>query len=310
MLSAESPRLTRFNAYLKERFPLGSFLPLIILFTCALSYSGQVINRTVIDFFDLNLLIGLFVLLLVFFHLRLFDEFKDYENDLSEHPDRLVSRGVITLQELRYLTLSVLLVEVLLVIQLSPLANLAYVITLVFSLLMFKEFFLGELLRGDMLIYAISHQAIILFMAWFGLNLQTDVYLSLQTPQLAAIGAVFLASSFAFELSRKIHDPEKSEPLLQAYSKYLGWKKLGIGVVVLFMLASIAFWQFIEMSHGSLWLVAIQGAITFCMSVMVMVASRNPTPPRVKQFQTWTALHMLLLFMNLMVNSYLLRGGV
>jgi len=309
MVSAKDHLLARFNAYVKERFPLGSFLPLIILFSCSLSYSGQVINRQPIDFFDIDLLLGFGVLLLVFFHLRLFDEFKDYEGDLTEHPERLVSRGVVSLQELRYLTLLVILVEVILVVQLSPLANLAYVVTLLFSLLMFKEFFLGDLLRGDMLIYAVSHQAIILFMAWFGLNLQSDVFLSSHVMHLIAIGVVFQTSSFAFELSRKTHDPAKTEPLLQAYSKYLGWKKLGVIVVILFFVASFAFWQFVAQSSGSVWLVGLQFGITLIMSSLVLNTSFDPVSSKVKQFQNWTALHMLLLFINLIINSYLARMG-
>lgn len=292
----------RFNAYLKERFPLPAFLPLIILFTCALSYCGQMISGIPIVHIDLHLVLGAIVMLLVFFHLRLFDEFKDYTDDLTEHPDRLVSRGIITLAELRIVTWVTLVLEVVLVSQLERTAQIGYAAMLVFSLLMFKEFFIADFLRRDMIIYAISHQFIILLMAWYGLNIQASLDFGAQPGLLNSMAVMMLSSSFAFELSRKTHDPALDAEG-QSYSKYMGWKLLTILVSILFIAAGIAFWFFTQLVSSPPWIWIIQTGLVLVFSAAVLSTGFRPESSRIKKFQLWASLHMLLLYLNLIIVS-------
>src|SRR5512137_1173348 len=54
---------------------------------------------------------GCLVLLLMFFHMRVIDEHRDYEQDCIVYPDRILSRGLVTLQQLRRIGIAAVLIE-------------------------------------------------------------------------------------------------------------------------------------------------------------------------------------------------------
>src|SRR5690606_183321 len=99
-------------------------------------------------------------LLCFFFHLRVFDEHKDFEEDLRFHPERVLQRGVITLRDLRLLAGLAIITEFTSASILGPAAVLALTVAFLFSLLMMREFFVGEWLKRHFLVYATSHMLI------------------------------------------------------------------------------------------------------------------------------------------------------
>src|SRR5687767_2798351 len=110
---AEAPFAHRFKLYLDERFPVAVNLTLFAALTLAIQAAAQATDggrllvswRTGVVFLTLTL---------ITLHLRLMDESKDYEEDKIAHPERLVSRGVITLAELNRVAAIVIGIEVLL----------------------------------------------------------------------------------------------------------------------------------------------------------------------------------------------------
>ena len=121
-MASESEKniLSRLWIYQKERFPLAGYLPLVAAFTfSAASYSR--ICRGGEGFVPWTRLIaGIATSFGIFLLLRLFDEFKDAEDDAAYRPYRPVPRGLVTLRELGRLIVLVIAAMILLNALLMP----------------------------------------------------------------------------------------------------------------------------------------------------------------------------------------------
>ena len=124
MISVSAPLPARVWAYLLERFPPAAYTVLVGLFTTsAVMLVGR--QTAVAPSFDVVLRAGA-VVLLVFLHLRLMDEHKDYAADAAAYPDRCLSRGVVTLPLLFRLGVVAVVLEAVLAVSLSIEAAVAY----------------------------------------------------------------------------------------------------------------------------------------------------------------------------------------
>ncbi len=88
----------RMYAWVQERFPLAQGV-LILTMYLASALAGRAMTTPAGEAlalrpFDVLGFLGLWGFFLM---LRVFDEHKDYDKDLHNHPDRVLQRGVITL---------------------------------------------------------------------------------------------------------------------------------------------------------------------------------------------------------------------
>ncbi|NLI77901.1 MAG: hypothetical protein GX442_15865 [Candidatus Riflebacteria bacterium] len=104
-----------------------------------------------------RLLAGYALIWLCFLHMRMFDEVKDYAVDREHNPERPLARGLIGLGEFGTGTLLCLLLEGVLAANLGWPVFVSYVFLLCFTLLMRMEFFVGDWLRPQLELYAITH---------------------------------------------------------------------------------------------------------------------------------------------------------
>ena len=220
-------------AYLAERFPPGTYTFLVLAFTWAAwsvmgSLSGAVSPAW------RGLAAGA-VVLLVFFHVRVFDEHKDAAEDRVAYPERLLSRGVVSLGLLARLGLVAGLVEAGLSVALGPRALGACAVVLAFTLLMRVEFGLGAWLRPRLLLYALSHNPVVALLALF-------LWAASGTPwswaYLWFVGFISLAM-LGFELGRKLHLPAEETPGVPSYSSVYG-RSRALALVAISILAAVA----------------------------------------------------------------------
>lgn len=145
-----------FRTYLKARFPVPSlaFYTLLTLFAINSVFEKSNYGKAI--------LLGL-IYLLFLFYLRVLDEFKDFAYDSKEHADRPVQSGLVSLSFLCNVGLVDLFLFLLLGFLVSPL-NVFFllVLTLFYSFLMYKEFFIRDLLRKRTLLYLLSHQVVLI----------------------------------------------------------------------------------------------------------------------------------------------------
>ena len=148
-LTAESPFHRRLKAYLDERFPLPSHLSMVVIYFLANQFLAQALGRPGVPLqIGWFTPVGMVFLLCIFFHLRVFDEHKDYALDVVHYPQRVLSRGLITLRHLKILGGIAIAVEVLCALLSGWAAVVAVGVTVAFSWVMLYEFFVPRWLRA------------------------------------------------------------------------------------------------------------------------------------------------------------------
>ena len=216
MISVSAPLPARVWAYLLERFPPAAYTVLVGLFTTsAVMLVGR--QTAVAPSFDVVWRAGA-VVLLVFLHLRLMDEHKDYAADAAAYPDRCLSRGVVTLPLLFRLGVVAVVLEAVLAVSLSIEAAVAWVVCLIFTLLMRFEFGVGAWLNRRLLLYAITHNPVVALLAFFLWTVAGGAHDRL----LALYIGIVSVGSLAFEIGRKIRLPEEEIVGVDSYSSVLG----------------------------------------------------------------------------------------
>jgi 4-hydroxybenzoate polyprenyltransferase len=236
-LTRDDPYARRLAAYLAERFPvLGHGLLIVAYYS-----SNQFLARALTTpgrpmHYDPTSLLGAATLFCFFFHLRVFDEHKDYAEDVIHHPDRVLQRGVITLGDLKVLGGIAIGIEIALAAVRGVPALAAWGIAFVFSLLMLKEFFARDWLKRHFLVYATSHMLLMPLLSLMVFSFATGRR-PWEAPGWYLVYAwVGFFVTFNWEVSRKIRAPEDEREGVETYTRIFGtygaaWIVLAIRVV-------------------------------------------------------------------------------
>jgi 4-hydroxybenzoate polyprenyltransferase len=223
MAEARDPFRRRLSDYLAERFPLLGHGVLIFAYYS----SNQFLARTLTApgrpmHYDRTSLLGGIVLFCFFFHLRVFDEHKDYADDCRHYPDRVLQSGRVTLRDLRLLAAFAIALEIALTAWrgLGPLA--AWAGAFVFSLLMLKEFFVSAWLERHFLAYATSHMLIMPLLSLMVFSYATGRAPWTAPPWYWVYAWVGFFVTFNWEVSRKIRAPEDEIDGVDSYTRIFG----------------------------------------------------------------------------------------
>jgi 4-hydroxybenzoate polyprenyltransferase len=222
-LTAASPFPLRLKAYLAERFPLLGNVVLIVSYYSSNQFLARVlINPGEPMQYTIHSLMGAIVILCMFFHLRVFDEHKDYEEDSRHYPDRVLQRGFVTLTHLKVLGGTAIVVELILSAMQGLPALTAVLIAISFSVLMLKEFFVRGWLKRHFLVYAMSHMLIMPLFALIVFSFATGLF-PWQAPFWFWVYAfVGFFVTLNWEVSRKIRTPEQEIDGVDSYTKIFG----------------------------------------------------------------------------------------
>ncbi len=186
--------------YLKQRFPIINMVLFAILFLTVYSVARSYNWLTSAGFRPIDYL-GIFSCIFFFFRLRVFDEIKDYDMDVINHPDRILQSGQITLKELKVIAVAGTLIELAWSLSMGLPTFLAWLAAFSFSVLMRYEFFIPTILKKNLLVYAISHMLIMpLIILWIW-----TAYSPTTNSGYYLLAILSLLGGFSFELARKIH---------------------------------------------------------------------------------------------------------
>ncbi len=222
MITSSDIFIKRLWAYLQQRFPLLGHGLLIISYYSSNQFLAQVLHNPGQVHYSSRSIIGALILFCVFFHLRVFDEHKDYVEDCQHYPDRILQRGIITLTDLKILGGIALLIEFAFSLYLGMASFIAWLVVLFFSVLMLKELFIAKWLKKHFLLYATSHMIIMPLMSVMVFSFTTLLY-PWQAPYLFIIYAfVGFFVGFNWEVSRKIRAPEQEIDGVDSYTKIFG----------------------------------------------------------------------------------------
>lgn len=222
-LTRESPFLRRLSAYLAERFPLLGHGVLIAAYYSSNQFLARALTRPGEPMhYDLSTLLGAVTLFCFFFHLRVFDEHKDYAEDLRHHPQRVLQSGLITLRDLKILGGIAIATEIVLSALGGRASFVAWLAAFFFSFLMLKEFFVRDWLKRHFLIYAVSHLLVMPLLSLMVFSFTTE-----QWPWEAPFWFWMYAwvgffVTFNWEVSRKIRAPEDEIEGVETYTRIFG----------------------------------------------------------------------------------------
>jgi hypothetical protein len=244
-----------FWAYVQERFPLQANGVLIASYFTAnyLLANGSTLQGGGPLEISWRFPAGCIVLLFMFFHMRVIDEHKDFERDRVVHPDRILSRGLVTLKQLRNAGLFAVAVELCFSYLFGAPAFFMCAVLLVFSWLIYKEFYAGELLENHLLANAFVHLIIMPAYSLYVFTVVADRFPWSAPVPMLLYAWVSYGVGLAYELSRKTRAPADERPGLITYSNVKGpyppaWGALlallfsGIISVLVGLLMDFAWW--------------------------------------------------------------------
>jgi 4-hydroxybenzoate polyprenyltransferase len=177
----------------------------------------------------------------LFFLLRLFDEFKDAEDDAKYRPYSAVPRGLVSIGELRALILGVIAFMVAANTCIAPALLAPLALSIGYLLLMWREFFVPTWLRRHPVVYMLSHMMVMPLIDFYTSGLDWIV----RGFHLPAGMLLFLALTFTngciIEIGRKIRVPEDEEPGVETYSALWGPRRAAaVWLVILVATAALA----------------------------------------------------------------------
>ena len=222
-LTSTSPFVERLFAYFSERFPLMSHGILIVSYYSSNQFLAQILSNPgrAVQYSAFTLM-GAITIFCMFLHLRVFDEHKDYEEDCKYYPERILSRGLISLKHLKIMGGIAISLEIGLSLLRGVEAFVAVMIAILYSFLMLKEFFIGKWLKKHFLTYAISHMLIMPLFALVIFSFTTLQY-PWEAPAwywLYAFVGFFVTLNW--EVSRKIRAPEDEIEGIDSYTRVFG----------------------------------------------------------------------------------------
>ena len=218
-------RLIRFWQYCEERFPPFQHGLLIAVFTFSAASYSRILRGVEGILPWQQLLPGIGVVFCIFFLLRLFDEFKDKEEDKKYRPHLPVPRGLVSLAEIRiWIVLTFVLLFALLIIFL-PTMWLFVMVTLAYLILMRVEFFVPEWLKERPLLYMTSHMFILPLTDWFATGLDWHTVGESLPVGLGYFLMLSYCNGMVIEIGRKIRPEHEDEPGQRTYSSIYGSKK-------------------------------------------------------------------------------------
>jgi 4-hydroxybenzoate polyprenyltransferase len=163
-----------------------------------------------------------------FFKLRCYDEIKDYEHDKIHNSTRPLARGLLTVQNMGWAIFVCWIVE-LIAISLIRYQALAYVLPVMFyTLLMYKEFFVGKFLRNYLTTYALMH-TFVFFLLSLAILEGIPEHKNANLTDLIRFALPHWFLFNLFEFARKTFASEEERENVESYSKIFG----RIGAVLL-----------------------------------------------------------------------------
>lgn len=225
--------MDRWTEYFKERFPISTYIFLVL---------GMVLSGLYLQygtFRPYGFLIGFIGLFGFFAMLRLMDELKDFEKDQVAHPDRPLPRGLLKPGEVnRMINLGVcgmFAFALFVAITLNRTSGFCYALMTGYLWLMYREFYSGEWLENRPFTYAVTHQAILFPVAAFLISVGRPWLV--WSPMTLAFGMMLMGAFFTYEICRKL-DPF-AHPILTTYVIVYGFRKTYIMVILTTLLAML-----------------------------------------------------------------------
>ncbi len=259
-MESSLPLHKRWWIFIKERFEPVSTLTMIVLFLAA-HFAATGSN----DFLrGIPLLVGT---TFFFFKLRLYDEIKDYETDIEINPTRPMPRGLLKHKHL-YRMIGACIFFELIAFSLVGIGSLISITAaILYSLFMYKEFFIGKYIRPHLTTYAMSHTVVTVLL---GTSIISGVK-GVSPWELTGSDFWFVLNNWfmfnIFEFGRKTYLSSEERENVESYSKI--FSRFGaVGLVLMqALLSTYCIWQ-MEISNF-----AMKTFIVVTIAIIALIGS-------------------------------------
>lgn len=209
--------------YTQERFPIpGALLYAGALSLCAWSFAGTLSAAGATDLPRAAAVVV--VAFGVLLRLRIVDEHKDFARDRVAWPDRLLSRGLITLAQLRRVFVVALIAEASACAWLGGPAQVAWLVMAGYLYLMHVEFFVPAFLDAHIGWYLVTHQVLMPLTAALAVAARCDPrsMASGEPAQVAVLLLGTMCATMTWEMARKTWPPEREHACAASYTRDWG----------------------------------------------------------------------------------------
>lgn len=289
----------RFLRYQKERFPILGHGLLVASFSfSAIAFSR--ICRGAEGFVPWSTYgLGVFITVSFFLLVRIFDEFKDAEDDAKYRKELPVPRGLVSLRELMVLGIILVLAQLAVILIFFPKLLVIWGIVLAYLCLMGKEFFVPSWLKKHQFWYVTSHMFIIPLIDILASGLDWALENAAPSP---GLGLFFLVSYFngiVLEIGRKIRTPEKEQEGVLTYSSMLGLRKaLNLWILILTITLACSLIAVYFAGYGMIAYFIFGGIYLLC-SIPAWLSLNKITEKRAKMMEYTSALWTILMYLSL-----------
>lgn len=284
-------------AYFQERFPPVNMMLFAILFFTVYSVARCFAANDAIPLY--NIVLGVIAAISFFYRLRVFDEIKDYDLDVINHPGRVLQSGKVSIRQLVAIAVPLGVVEVVWSLVCGWQTLLCWSVAVAFSVLMRYEFFAGSFLKKHLLLYSFTHLLIMpLIIIWIWSAYTHPVGYSVPLLLLCLLS---IAGGYSFELARKIHAPAAERESVDSYSKSIGF----IGSIVCVwacLLAGITTQAYLlGLLHTSRWPLYLLGMLFVGTLIVYVLAIRQQHEKQLRMAEKFVSLFMLISYVSVII---------
>jgi 4-hydroxybenzoate polyprenyltransferase len=293
----------RWWQFTKERFEPASHLTMIVVFPLVHILLARSVYNIQITTMPVLLL---FVATTAFyFKLRLYDEVKDYELDVVINKTRPLPRGLLNHSDMYLGMIVCILTEAALFGTKGLNSLLSIFLTISYSLLMFKEFFIKEKIRPHLTTYAMLHTIVTSFLsiAIFSYLSNESFFKIIQTKECLSFALANWMLFNIFEFGRKTFAPSEERENIDTYSSLFG--KWGAVLLVLsqatiahLMILKISYIHntFLEWSHALLFLALIIVSFQYIISDEIKKA---------RNYRLMSSVYIIIFYFTLAIAFYI-----
>lgn len=208
--------------FTKERFEPASHLTMIMVFVIAHVLVARATAPLVAS--SLNFIVLMIGVIAFYFKLRLYDEVKDYELDVVINKTRPLPRGLLNHKDMYRGMAVCILIELVCFSLMGRESFISIAIAILYSLLMYKEFFIADKIRPYLTMYALLHTIVttLLSFAIFSFLTKLTILQIIATPSFLSFAMASWLLFNIFEFGRKTFASSEERQSVDTYSSLFG----------------------------------------------------------------------------------------
>ncbi|MBC7429942.1 MAG: UbiA family prenyltransferase [Bacteriovorax sp.] len=286
--------------FTKERFEPWSHLTMIVVFLIAhILVVSPVKTIFASSLNDIILLIGVIAF---YFKLRLYDEVKDYDLDVVINKARPLPRGLLTHKDMYRGMAFCILIELICFATQGTESCITIVIAIMYSLIMYKEFFIPEKIRPLLTTYALIHTIVttILSFAIFSFLTQASLWEIIQEPTLVSFAFANWLLFNIFEFGRKSFATSEERENVDTYSSLFG--RPGAVMLVVSQAVVAHFLVLNLKGTNESFLLWGSGVLLLALAVLSMNYIMTNRPGPAKAYRTFSSVYIIAFYLILIMS--------